>query len=123
MPNPWTRRARFTGRGALLSDRSGLGVIAVGQGSDSRPTAGLVRDRSRIEVTLVGVRKQHTAWKRRPSGWTGRLNIRVNAVGSGSTMTPMMMKGFERDPRLEEACKGVPIRWAASARRRTSVKG
>ena len=32
-----------------------------------------------------------------------RKNIRVNAVCPGSTMTPMMMKGLARDPRLEEA--------------------
>lgn len=34
-----------------------------------------------------------------------RKNIRVNAVCPGSTMTPMMMKGFERDPRMEEIYK------------------
>ncbi len=34
-----------------------------------------------------------------------RKNIRVNAVCPGSTMTPMMMKGLARDPRLEEAYK------------------
>jgi NAD(P)-dependent dehydrogenase (short-subunit alcohol dehydrogenase family) len=32
-------------------------------------------------------------------------NIRVNAVCPGSTLTPMMLRGFERDPRLEEAYK------------------
>ncbi len=34
-----------------------------------------------------------------------KRNIRVNAVCPGSTLTPMMQKGFERDPRLEEAYK------------------
>jgi NAD(P)-dependent dehydrogenase (short-subunit alcohol dehydrogenase family) len=34
-----------------------------------------------------------------------KRNIRVNAVCPGSTMTPMMQRGFERDPRLEEAYK------------------
>jgi NAD(P)-dependent dehydrogenase (short-subunit alcohol dehydrogenase family) len=34
-----------------------------------------------------------------------RKNIRVNAVCPGSTMTPMMMKGFQQDPRREEAYK------------------
>jgi NAD(P)-dependent dehydrogenase (short-subunit alcohol dehydrogenase family) len=32
-------------------------------------------------------------------------NIRVNAVCPGSTMTPMMMKAFQADPRREEAYK------------------
>jgi NAD(P)-dependent dehydrogenase (short-subunit alcohol dehydrogenase family) len=32
-------------------------------------------------------------------------NIRVNAVCPGSTMTPMMRRGLDRDPRLEEAYK------------------
>ncbi len=32
-------------------------------------------------------------------------NIRVNAVCPGSTMTPMMRQGLDRDPRLEEAYK------------------
>jgi NAD(P)-dependent dehydrogenase (short-subunit alcohol dehydrogenase family) len=36
--------------------------------------------------------------------YAGR-NIRVNAVCPGSTMTAMMQKTFERDPRLEEAYK------------------
>ncbi|MGO9061346.1 MAG: SDR family oxidoreductase [Candidatus Binataceae bacterium] len=34
-----------------------------------------------------------------------RRNIRVNAVCPGSTMTPMMMKGFQKDSRREEAYK------------------
>ena len=34
-----------------------------------------------------------------------RKNMRVNAVCPGSTMTPMMMKGFQRDARLKEAYK------------------
>ena len=34
-----------------------------------------------------------------------KKNIRVNAVCPGSTMTPMMRRGLERDPRLEEAYK------------------
>jgi NAD(P)-dependent dehydrogenase (short-subunit alcohol dehydrogenase family) len=34
-----------------------------------------------------------------------KKNIRVNAVCPGSTLTPMMRQGLERDPRLEEAYK------------------
>ena len=34
-----------------------------------------------------------------------RKNIRVKAVWPGSTMTPMMIKGLERDPRMEEIYK------------------
>jgi NAD(P)-dependent dehydrogenase (short-subunit alcohol dehydrogenase family) len=34
-----------------------------------------------------------------------RKNIRVKAVCPGSAMTPMMMKGFQQDPRREEAYK------------------
>jgi NAD(P)-dependent dehydrogenase (short-subunit alcohol dehydrogenase family) len=34
-----------------------------------------------------------------------RKNIRVNAVCPGSTMTPMMMKAFQNDPRREAAYK------------------